>query len=397
MAQRTQMRLHAITGSIPAIDSVSSSPAVPSAINAENMLDVMGQVAGAIKRITGAATFTEQAAGQFSHALTGSHGLKLGGDLDVNAPADFQCAVNLQAGLTVGGAADLNGSLDVQGAVGMQSTLAVTGAADFLSTLDVVGAVQMDSTLALAGNADFNGDLDVSGSSDLHGAVKAWGALTVEGAIDANSSADFQGAVNLQSTLTVAGAIDANGSADFQGAVQFQSTINVDGTATLASAVVEDLTPGRIVYVGTGDALVDSEHMTYAAGVLTVSGSTFSKDVSIAQDLTVSRDVSARSGSFSGDLVVAGDLVINGTTTTVNSTVVTVDDKAIELGATASPSDITADGGGIILKGSTDKTILWSNTSGAWEINDDLLPSADNSYDLGADAKRWQPLPRGRC
>ena len=47
----------------------------------------------------------------------------------------------------------------------------------------------------------------------------------------------------------------------------------------------------------------------------------------------------------------------------------TVDDKNIELGSTASPTDATADGGGITLKGSTDKTFNYVNSTGLWTAN----------------------------
>ena len=60
-------------------------------------------------------------------------------------------------------------------------------------------------------------------------------------------------------------------------------------------------------------------------------------------------------------LTLSGDLTVNGTTTTVNSTTLSVDDKNIEIGSVASPSDSTADGGGITLKGASDKTITWTN------------------------------------
>jgi len=63
------------------------------------------------------------------------------------------------------------------------------------------------------------------------------------------------------------------------------------------------------------------------------------------------------------DLTIAGDLTVNGTNTIINSTTLTVDDKNIEMGSVASPSDTTADGGGITLRGATDKTILWDNTN----------------------------------
>jgi hypothetical protein len=74
----------------------------------------------------------------------------------------------------------------------------------------------------------------------------------------------------------------------------------------------------------------------------------------------------ATNATFSTNLVVTGNLTINGTTTTVNSTTLTVDDKNIELGSVTTPTNVTADGGGITLKGATDKTILWDNANANW-------------------------------
>jgi len=71
-----------------------------------------------------------------------------------------------------------------------------------------------------------------------------------------------------------------------------------------------------------------------------------------------------------GDLVIGGNLTVNGTTSTINSTTVQVDDKNIELGTVATPTDATADGGGITLKGATDKTINWVNSTDAWTFSE---------------------------
>jgi len=73
-----------------------------------------------------------------------------------------------------------------------------------------------------------------------------------------------------------------------------------------------------------------------------------------------------------GNVTVGGNLVVNGTTTTVNSTTVTVDDKNIELGSTASPSDAGADGGGITLKGTSDKTFNWVNSTDSWTSSEHI-------------------------
>ena len=75
-------------------------------------------------------------------------------------------------------------------------------------------------------------------------------------------------------------------------------------------------------------------------------------------------------GNAAGDTTtVCGNLVVTGNTTTINSTTLQVDDKNIELGTVDTPTDSTADGGGITLKGATDKTILWTNSTDSWDFN----------------------------
>ena len=72
----------------------------------------------------------------------------------------------------------------------------------------------------------------------------------------------------------------------------------------------------------------------------------------------------------SGDVTIPGSLTVDGTTTTINSTTLTVDDKNIELGSVATPTDTTADGGGITLKGATDHTIVWTNSTDSWDFSE---------------------------
>ena len=74
-----------------------------------------------------------------------------------------------------------------------------------------------------------------------------------------------------------------------------------------------------------------------------------------------------------GAVIIGGNLTVNGTTTTVNSTTVSVDDKNIELGAVSGvPTDDGADGGGITLKGTTDKTFNWVDATDAWTSSEHL-------------------------
>jgi hypothetical protein len=71
-------------------------------------------------------------------------------------------------------------------------------------------------------------------------------------------------------------------------------------------------------------------------------------------------------------LVLSGDLTVNGTTTTINSTEITIDDKNLVLGSVATPTDAGADGGGLTLKGATDKTFNWVDATDSWTSSEHL-------------------------
>jgi hypothetical protein len=71
-------------------------------------------------------------------------------------------------------------------------------------------------------------------------------------------------------------------------------------------------------------------------------------------------------------LVLSGDLTVNGTTTTINSTEITIDDKNLTLGSVTSPTDAGADGGGLTLKGATDKTFNWVDATDSWTSSEHL-------------------------
>jgi len=102
--------------------------------------------------------------------------------------------------------------------------------------------------------------------------------------------------------------------------------------------------------------------------------------IGIYQDTpTVALDVTG-AGKFTGDLTVGGNLTIEGTTTTVNTATMTIDDPNIELGSTASPTDTTANQGGITLKGTTDKTIKWVQSTGNWTLNQNTDLTAGKEY-----------------
>jgi hypothetical protein len=140
-------------------------------------------------------------------------------------------------------------------------------------------------------------------------------------------------------------------------------TTSIDGGATFAafgSSTALTLgysgTSASTTNISTG-AVASATTKTINIGTGGASGSTTNVNLGSASGGTV---------TVNNNLTVTGNLQVDGTVTTVNSTTVTVDDINIELGSVASPTDSTANGGGITLKGATDKTIIWDQSNTNW-------------------------------
>lgn len=96
---------------------------------------------------------------------------------------------------------------------------------------------------------------------------------------------------------------------------------------------------------------------------------------------TILANVSSSGGFTVPSLTVSGDLTVNGTTTNINTTNLVVEDKNIVIGDTVTPTDITADGGGITLKGTTDKTFNWVDSTDSWTSSEHVnLASGKSLY-----------------
>jgi hypothetical protein len=90
-------------------------------------------------------------------------------------------------------------------------------------------------------------------------------------------------------------------------------------------------------------------------------------------------------------LTLSGNLTVNGTQTIINTQVLDVADKNIGIGSTSSPTDALADGGGITIYGTTNKTITWERDTGCFEYNQPNkfkgvveTVAVGSTYDLGA-------------
>ena len=142
----------------------------------------------------------------------------------------------------------------------------------------LTGSYAADGAFRLTGGAGIGKNLAVSGDARIYGATELTGAL------DLNNSADISGALVTHDNVTI--------TAD-----------------------------NKFFKIQTGSA-VDKFTVDTDNGNTTIAGT-----LGITGDLTAS-----------SDLTVTGNLIVNGTTTTVNSTVVTLDDPIITLGGNTAPA-----------------------------------------------------------
>ena len=95
-------------------------------------------------------------------------------------------------------------------------------------------------------------------------------------------------------------------------------------------------------------------------------------------------------GAATGDttvknnLIVNGNLTIQGTTTTLNTETLIVEDIEVVLGNVGSPSNTTANGGGIRLEAGTDvdKTITWSSTGANWGFSENVSLATGKTFKI---------------
>ena len=93
--------------------------------------------------------------------------------------------------------------------------------------------------------------------------------------------------------------------------------------------------------------------------------------------------LSATAVTTTGNVVVGGNLQVDGTTTTVNSSTMTVTDKNIEI-AKGAANDAAADGAGITIdSGDGDKTWNWVDATDAWTSSEHIALGDGKQLKLG--------------
>jgi hypothetical protein len=299
---------------------------------------------GALDLNSAAATW-DSSAGISLDAATASNFTTAAGDLDLSAAAELDldgATVKLDSAgqMDITAAAALNlisAAYDVNasGVVGIDSDAAMTlGGSTIAATADG-GALSLTTT-------------DDAGDISLVSGHVAGVAIHLDGNANAGSIVDIDAGI-LDIDVTAAATIDAVGVAI--GAGSGQLGLTTTGAMDLNSAAFT-LDASTVSIDGSGALNVDTSD---TSGGITIGTATSGVPVSIGN--------STSEVSIGQNLTVAGNLTINGATTTVSTTNMVVEDKFIELGNGVSGTP-SGDAGFVIERGSSDNAaVIWDESA----------------------------------
>jgi hypothetical protein len=255
----------------------------------------------------------------------------------------------------IDGVAELDGSRNI---LAPASIIFEGTANDFETTLEITDPTA-DRTITLP---NVTGTVITTGNlSDITNAGTFTGSIVIEGATaDDHELTLSAGNPTADQTITFP---DATGTVALTSNITFTEASTSTATNKSISLSTNTIT-GTIAEfnaaVTDANLATTSDLSLYAA----LSGATFT-------------------GAVSGtSLTLSGDLTVNGTTTNINSTNLVVEDKNIVLGDTTTPTDTTADGGGLTLKGATDHTFNWINATDAWTSSEHMDLASGKSYKI---------------
>ena len=221
------------------------------------------------------------------------------------------------------------------------------------------GTFYVDTTnnrVGVGGKTDPDTPLHVVGTATATLFAGSGASLTsIPNAALVNSSITINStAVSLGGSLTLGTDDVAEGSSNLY-------YTNARADARIAAADTDDLSEGSSNLYYT-DARVDARVSGGSLGNITTTGY-------IRGPATFTLDPAAH-GDDTGTVVIAGNLQVDGTTTTINSTTMTVDDKNITL-ASGSANAAAADGAGftVDIGTGTNPAITYDGTNDEWDFN----------------------------
>ena len=146
------------------------------------------------------------------------------------------------------------------------------------------------------------------------------------------------------------------------GATTMQSENAVNITTTGGSSDIA-LTAGAQIELNSDVVMAATKTITCAGG----------NDLRIASPVDFRAQNLSNINSIVGALTITGDLVVSGTTTTVNSETVTIDDNILVLNNNATGS-ATQSGGIEIERGDdANKQLLWNETDDKWSVGSETF------------------------
>lgn len=317
--------------------------------------------------------------------------------------------------LAVDANATVAGTLGVTGATTLSSTLGVTGATTLSSTLGVTGATTLSSTLAVTGTSTLTGNVTTTNDLSVGGNLTVTGNATISGNLTFGDAATDT--VTLSADVASSILPSADNTYDLGATGSEWRDLYIDGTANIDSLVADtaDINAGTIDNTAIGGSTASSGAFT----TLSASGATtLSTTLGVTGATTLSSTL-----AVTGAATLSSDLTVNGNTTLGNAAsdtvTVTADvasnlipsaDSTYSLGdssnywsngyidAVTTTGDVSV-GGNLTVTGNA--TISGNLTFGdaatdtvsfSADVSSNLLPSADNTYDLGASGSEWKDL-----
>ena len=296
--------------------------------------------------------------------------------------------INVGVALTVAGATDLNGNLDVDGT----TELDVVNISDNVSLasdkeLNVgSSALQLkyvsSSQDALIRNTNASGTLliDTAAGSSVKIANstggESMGVFNTDGSVELyhNNLKKFEttstGAI-ITGVATATSFVASSG--NFVGNLTGNVTGNADTATTATNAQGLTGTPDITVSnVSAGIVTGTAFHTGAEGSAIRVTSSTISGPATLTIDPGVV-------GDNTGTVVIAGNLQVDGTQTTVNSTNITIDDKNLVLASGAASQAATNDGG-LIIDAPTQVKWVYNQSNDAWDSTENINLAASKKY-----------------
>jgi len=155
-----------------------------------------------------------------------------------------------------------------------------------------------------------------------------------------------------------------------------------DANVTIGYRAGYGITGTGNVIIGPADEATVANSATYGAAGdrQLIIGSGTTAWITGDSSYNMSLGNSTSTVTINNDLTVTGDLLVSGDTFTVDVGTLQVEDKNIELGRVPTPTDALADGGGITLRGTSNKSITYVNSVTSWSSSENFNLFTGKSY-----------------